>query len=318
MFALWDYVHVPADDTWPTAARLAYLTLLCLRLSASLLIFVVLARFLGTDDTSPPAAYQHGTKYYKFMCEYTVLLLAFCPVLFDSCTVFVSHKHSTSGSVGWISCGLTLVLVAYTVYSFVFQVLKTLIPLVWYRPDDKTMSNYLGGLYFSLRNDTWRALGDRYVAGAASESTRDKEDLWHVRLVQAGVADDKGEADGLGGSYAAKPAVYVVSPASFLPSSALEIQQLDSLSLGLFCGSFTRCFSLWVSLSVCLCIVSDSSYSLTHTLTITITCCYDEIKGTQDLKIYSHADSQILTLSTSRSFAAHGSLYCCVSVAVCF
>ena len=34
---------------------------------------------------------------------------------------------------------------------------------------------------------------------------------------------------------------------------------------------------------------------LTHTLTITCTCCYDEIKGTQDLKIYSHADSQILS-----------------------
>ena len=38
-------------------------------------------------------------------------------------------------------------------------------------------------------------------------------------------------------------------------------------------------------------------FGLTHilTLTITCTCCYDEIKGTQDLKIYSHADSVILS-----------------------
>ena len=33
--------------------------------------------------------------------------------------------------------------------------------------------------------------------------------------------------------------------------------------------------------------------SLSHTLTITCTCCYDEIKATQDLKIYSHAGSLI-------------------------
>ena len=32
-------------------------------------------------------------------------------------------------------------------------------------------------------------------------------------------------------------------------------------------------------------------HSYSHTLTITCTCCYDEIKGTQDLKMYSHADS---------------------------
>ena len=35
----------------------------------------------------------------------------------------------------------------------------------------------------------------------------------------------------------------------------------------------------------------SSSHSHSHTLTITCTCCYDETKGTQDLKIYSHADS---------------------------
>ena len=48
---------------------------------------------------------------------------------------------------------------------------------------------------------------------------------------------------------------------------------------------------------ICLCTVSDSSYSHSHTLTITCTCCYDEIKGTQDLKIYSHAHSLILSLT---------------------
>ena len=36
----------------------------------------------------------------------------------------------------------------------------------------------------------------------------------------------------------------------------------------------------------------------THTLTITCTCCcYNVINRIQDLKIYSHADSQILSLS---------------------
>ena len=35
--------------------------------------------------------------------------------------------------------------------------------------------------------------------------------------------------------------------------------------------------------------------SLSHTLTASCTCCYDEIKGVQDLKIYSHADSLILS-----------------------
>ena len=35
---------------------------------------------------------------------------------------------------------------------------------------------------------------------------------------------------------------------------------------------------------------------LSHTLTITCCCCYDESEGTQDLKIYSHAHSLILSL----------------------
>ena len=35
--------------------------------------------------------------------------------------------------------------------------------------------------------------------------------------------------------------------------------------------------------------------TLTLSLTINCTCCCDEIKGTQDLKIYSHAHSLILS-----------------------
>ena len=50
-----------------------------------------------------------------------------------------------------------------------------------------------------------------------------------------------------------------------------------------------------ILMRICLCTVSDSSYSHSHTLAITCTCCYDEIKRTQDLKIYSHADSLILS-----------------------
>ena len=44
-----------------------------------------------------------------------------------------------------------------------------------------------------------------------------------------------------------------------------------------------------------------TSHSHCHTLTITRTCCYDEIKGTQDLKIYSHAYSLILSFSLTFS-----------------
>ena len=39
----------------------------------------------------------------------------------------------------------------------------------------------------------------------------------------------------------------------------------------------------------------------THTLTLTCTCCYDEIKGTQELKIYYHTDSQIHSHPPSHS-----------------
>ena len=40
------------------------------------------------------------------------------------------------------------------------------------------------------------------------------------------------------------------------------------------------------------------SYSHSHIFTITCACCHDEIKGTQYIKIYSHADYLILTLFT--------------------
>ena len=39
------------------------------------------------------------------------------------------------------------------------------------------------------------------------------------------------------------------------------------------------------------------THTHTHTVTIPCTCCHDEIKGIQDLKIFSHADSLILSLS---------------------
>ena len=42
----------------------------------------------------------------------------------------------------------------------------------------------------------------------------------------------------------------------------------------------------------------SSLFTYSHTLTITCTCCYDEIKGTQDPKIYSHAHSLILPRKT--------------------
>ena len=47
---------------------------------------------------------------------------------------------------------------------------------------------------------------------------------------------------------------------------------------------------------LCLSLIGHLLFSLTHTLAITRTCCYDGINGIQDLKIYSHADSLILSL----------------------
>ena len=61
------------------------------------------------------------------------------------------------------------------------------------------------------------------------------------------------------------------------------------------CLSHTLSISVKQAHSLC-------SHTLSHrhrcsplTLTITCTCCYDEIKGTRDLKIYSDADSQNLS-----------------------
>ena len=51
--------------------------------------------------------------------------------------------------------------------------------------------------------------------------------------------------------------------------------------------------------------MSDSKVTVyTHclSLTITCTCCCDEVKGVQDLKIYSHADSQIRSLSPQPTY----------------
>ena len=60
-----------------------------------------------------------------------------------------------------------------------------------------------------------------------------------------------------------------------------------------------------ISLSLC---SWYSSYSHSHTLSITCTCCYDEIKGTQDLKIYSHAHSRILALPLWLCLSPRGGL----------
>ena len=70
------------------------------------------------------------------------------------------------------------------------------------------------------------------------------------------------------------------------------------------------------ALFVCLSLFSQS-LTITHnhslTLTISCTCCCDEIKGVQDLKIYSHADSLILS-----SFWVVYVSVLCVSLFFCF
>ena len=55
----------------------------------------------------------------------------------------------------------------------------------------------------------------------------------------------------------------------------------------------------------CASTLSLQPHSHTHPLTITCTCCYVEIKGTQDLKIYSHADSLIRALFLHSQPCAH-------------
>ena len=83
----------------------------------------------------------------------------------------------------------------------------------------------------------------------------------------------------------------------------------------------TFCLSLLIALHLSLCLSHTVSalqpHSHTHTLTITCTCCYDEIKGTQDLKIHSHADAQILSRCISRTVSLpHPMLSRCVSLSV--
>ena len=55
----------------------------------------------------------------------------------------------------------------------------------------------------------------------------------------------------------------------------------------------------------CFAITLLHTHSLTHYHLCSCACCYDEIKGTQDLKIYSHADSQILSLSLASHTHTH-------------
>ena len=66
---------------------------------------------------------------------------------------------------------------------------------------------------------------------------------------------------------------------------------------GFFRGLSARTAIHWlpqemILMRICLCIVSDSSYSHPYTLPITCTCCYDLSKGTQDKDFsYSFFDS---------------------------
>ena len=66
------------------------------------------------------------------------------------------------------------------------------------------------------------------------------------------------------------------------------------------CG-FLRVSCLPRPSSICTCsfqVIRIPNYKrYSHSLSITCICCFDEIKGTQDLKIYSHTDSQILSRS---------------------
>ena len=61
-------------------------------------------------------------------------------------------------------------------------------------------------------------------------------------------------------------------------------------------------------LSPCLPVSVSVSHCLTHSLLITCTCCFDENKGTQDLKIYSHAEFLIRSIIFPRPSSMHYSL----------
>ena len=79
---------------------------------------------------------------------------------------------------------------------------------------------------------------------------------------------------------------------------SIHLTSSKNLSLSSKAGYYTPLSSislLWLSLSCRYISLYTLTLTHSHTLTITCTCCYDEIKGTQDLKIYSHADSLILS-----------------------
>ena len=67
-----------------------------------------------------------------------------------------------------------------------------------------------------------------------------------------------------------------------------------------------RCLLLCVTTAPRLCLFTHSE-SHTRLPTIFCTCCCDEIKGVQDLKIYSHADFLILSL---RGFSHSSTAWC--------
>ena len=73
----------------------------------------------------------------------------------------------------------------------------------------------------------------------------------------------------------------------FTPSVCLAVCGSLSVSLSRFVLNVYEPLSLFVG------------HTLSLFLSLSCTCCYDEIKGIQDLKICSHADSQILSLCCS-------------------
>ena len=102
----------------------------------------------------------------------------------------------------------------------------------------------------------------------------------------------------LGGVHATMPRSLIRSIS--IPLSYLLCEFMLTCALALnhsasICVSITKSLSLPLVSVKCL----IPTHSHTHTLTLTCTCCYDEIKGTQDLKIYSHAHSLILPHSLS-------------------
>ena len=81
---------------------------------------------------------------------------------------------------------------------------------------------------------------------------------------------------------------------------ALYLKAAAEVWLPCYCTWCPLCLS--VSASKAARRLNASLHPHTHTLigTLHYTCCYDEINGIQDLKIWSHADSLILSLSRQR------------------